>query len=183
MFHHPPHSLGGNVVPPYTDPQQRLEQDATGQITVKYEYPQKQDYIMRDLVPLIEAAGVQLVFYGHSHLWNRFVSSTQTHYLESSNVGNSYGAHLFADQKRQVPENYQEKYAAIGDPNGLDPVMPNMAPLVGENGEKLPYIASNDISVFSIFDTKTGTVSSYRFDTREPGSPAVKFDEFALKVN
>ncbi len=186
MFHHPPHSLGENIVPPYTNPQQRLEQDATGQITVKYEYPPNQDYIMRHLVPLIEAAGVQLVYYGHSHIWNRFVSSGQnhyTHYLESSNVGNTYGAYFFPNQKRQVPENYQEQYAAIGDPNGLDPVMPNIAPLVGENGEKLPYIASNDISVFSIFDTKTGTVSSYRFDTREPGSPAVKFDEFALKVN
>lgn len=183
MFHHPVHSLGGNVVPPYTNPQQRLEQDATGQITVKYEYPQDQDYIIRDLVPLIESAGVQLVFYGHSHIWNRFVSPGQTHYLESSNVGNSYGAHFFANQKRQVPENYQQKYAAIGNPNGLDPVIPNIAPLMGENGDKLPYIASNDISVFSIFDTKTGTVSSYRFDTREPEKPAIKFDEFALKSN
>ena len=44
----------------------------------------------------------------------------------------------------------------------------------------MPYIASNDITVFSIFNTKTGTVSSYRYDTRQPGSDAVKFDEFEL---
>ena len=181
MFHHPPHSLGGNIVPPYTDPVQRLEQDSIGRITVRYEYPQNKDYIIRDVVPLLEAAGVQLVYYGHSHLWNRFVSSDRTHYLESSNVGKTYGAHFFDDQKRKVPENYQETYAATGNPNGLDPVVPTIAPLVGENGKKLPYVASNDISVFSILDTGTGTVSSYRFDTREPDSPAIKFDEFSLK--
>lgn len=183
MLHHPPHSLGGNIVPPYTDPVQRLEQDETGRITVRYEYPQSQDYIIRDVVPLLESAGVQLVFYGHSHLWNRFVSANQIHYLESSNVGNSYGAHFFEDQKRNVPENYQETYAATGNPNGLDPVTPTIAPLVGEHGEKLPYVASNDISAFSIFDTGTGKVSSYRFDTREPGTPVIKFDEFSLKLN
>ncbi|HEY9835378.1 MAG TPA: metallophosphoesterase, partial [Vampirovibrionales bacterium] len=75
MFHHPPHSLGGNIVPPYTNPVQRLESDGMGRITVRYEYPQDQDYIIRDVVPLLESAGVQLVFYGHSHLWNRFISS------------------------------------------------------------------------------------------------------------
>lgn len=180
MFHHPPHSLGGNIVPPYTNPVQRLEQNETGQITVRYEYPQSEDYIIRDVVPLLESAGVQLVFYGHSHLWNRFVSPNQTHYLESSNVGNSYGAYFFEDRKRQVPQNYQENYVATGNPNGLDPVIPSIAPLTGEKGQQLPYVASNDISVFSIFDTGTGKVSSYRFDTREPATPVLKFDEFSL---
>lgn len=180
MFHHPPHSLGGNVVPPYTDPVQRLEQNAIGRISVRYEYPQAQDYIIRDVVPLLESAGVQLVFFGHSHLWNRFVSPSGMHFLESSNVGNTYGAY-WQDKKREVPKNYREEYVATGDPNGLDPVVPTLVPLVDETGNTLPYLASNDISAFSIFDTATGVVSSYRFDLRKPAAPAIKFDEFKLK--
>ncbi|XHX77188.1 MAG: hypothetical protein RBJ76_22530 [Stenomitos frigidus ULC029] len=45
----------------------------------------------------------------------------------------------------------------------------------------MPYIASNEITVFSIFDTGTNTIISYRFDTRYPKSAVVKFDEFKLK--
>ncbi|WP_375293879.1 metallophosphoesterase family protein [Oscillatoria sp. HE19RPO] len=180
MFHHPPHSLGGNVVPPYTNPVQRLESDGIGRIAVRYEYPQDQDYIIRDVLPLLESAGVQLVFYGHSHLWNRFVSPSGMHFLETSNVGNSYGAHD-ENNPREVPEDYQETYIATGDPNGLDPVIPTLAPLLDDQGQPLPYIASNDISAFSIFETNTGIVSSYRFDARNPSAPVVKFDEFKLK--
>jgi len=66
--------------------------------------------------------------------------------------------------------------------NGLEPVVPNIAPLTGEDGRVLPYIASNDITVFSILDTGNGVVSSYYFDTRQPDGDAVKFDEFRLKV-
>jgi Calcineurin-like phosphoesterase len=73
MFHHPPHSLGDNIVPAYTDPVQIVDRDEQGNIKmVRYEYPKAKDYIIRDVVPLLEKAGVQLVFYGHSHLWNRF---------------------------------------------------------------------------------------------------------------
>ena len=71
-------------------------------------------------------------------------------------------------------------YVAQGDPNGLEPMMPTIAPLQNESGQPLPYIASNDITAFSILDTGTGTVSSYYFDTRKPGSEVVKFDEFRL---
>ena len=131
-------------------------------------------------MPLLEAAGVQLVFYGHSHLWNRFVSPSQMHFLETSNVGNSFGAAATGGKKREVP-NGNDNYVAMGDPNGLEPIIPTYAPLLGKDGQPLPYIASNDITVFSIFDTSTGTVSSYRFDTREPGLKVVKFDEFKLK--
>jgi 3',5'-cyclic AMP phosphodiesterase CpdA len=80
MFHHPPHSLGDNIVPAYTDPVQLIERDEEGRITaVRYEYPKAADYIIRDVVPLLESAGVQLVLYGHSHLWNRFVSPSGMH--------------------------------------------------------------------------------------------------------
>ncbi len=95
MFHHPPHTLGGNIVPPYTDPVPTIERYATGKVTsVRYDYPQENDYIIRDLIPLLESAKVNLVFYGHSHLWNRFLSPKGMNFLESSNVGNSYAAYL-----------------------------------------------------------------------------------------
>ncbi|MDJ0519145.1 MAG: metallophosphoesterase [Trichodesmium sp. MO_231.B1] len=181
MFHHPPHSLGENIVPAYTNPIQYIDRDENGKITtIRYEYPQQNDYIIRDVLPLLETSGVQLVFYGHSHLWNRFVSPSKMHFLETSNVGNSYGAYL-GETKRNVPLNYQEKYAEVGNPNGLEPIIPTIAPLLDENGKPQPYIASNHITAFSIFETDTGTVSSYYFDTRKPNSEVVKFDEFQLR--
>ncbi|HLP90916.1 MAG TPA: metallophosphoesterase [Nostocaceae cyanobacterium] len=181
MFHHPPHTLGDNIVPAYTNPVSIIENDQQDKITaVRYEYPKNADYIIRDVVPLLEAANVQLVFYGHSHLWNRFVSFSGMHFLETSNVGNSYGA-AWGENKREIPPGYKEDYRAIGDPNGLEPVTPSIAPIIGEDGKPQPYIASNEISVFSILDTGTGTISSYRFDTRQPNANVIKFDEFRLK--
>ncbi|MGB3656065.1 MAG: metallophosphoesterase [Rivularia sp. (in: cyanobacteria)] len=182
MFHHPPHTLGDNIVPAYTNPVQIIERDSNGNITsVRYEYPKEQDYIIRDLIPLLEKAGVQLVFYGHSHLWNRFVSPSGMHFLETSNVGNSYGA-AYGDRKRQnLPNTDNNNYTEIGDPYGLEPVVPTIEPLIDENGKPLPYISSNEITVFTIFDTEQGSVSSYRFDTSKPDSEVIKFDEFKLK--
>ena len=189
MLHHPPHTLGGNIVPPYTNPVQIVARDEDGGIKeVRYEYPKDRDYITRDLIPLLEEAGVQLVFYGHSHLWNRFVSPKGMHFLETSNVGNSYGASYGDKKRKNVPKNSDGNadgdlnlnYVETGDPYGLEPVLPTIAPMVSENGQTLPYIASNEITVFSIFDTGSGTVSSYMFDTRKPDSKAIKFDEFKL---
>ncbi|BDI20041.1 metallophosphoesterase [Nostoc cf. commune SO-36] len=180
MFHHPPHTLGDNIVPAYTEPVQIIERDDNNIKAVRYEYPKDADYIIRDVVPILEAANVQLVFYGHSHLWNRFVSPSGMHFLETSNVGNTYGA-AWGDRKREVPIGYQEDYVNVGDPNGLEPIVPTISPLLGEDGKPMPYIASNDITVFSIFDTGAGTISSYRFDTRKPDSEVLKFDEFKLK--
>ncbi len=180
MLHHPPHSLGANVVPPYTDPHQKIERDPVGTIqSIRYEYPQSEDYLIRDVVPLLESAGVQLVFYGHSHVWNRFVGPTGMHFLESSNVGNNYGA-FWGEKQRSVPQNYQETYAATGNPNGLEPVVPNLSPTIDSSGKPLPYVASNDITVFSLLDTETGTVSSYAFDLRSPDAPVVALDRFTL---
>ena len=180
MFHHPPHSLGENIIPAYTNPIQYIERDENGKITmIRYEYKQKNDYIIRDVLPLLENAGVQLVFYGHCHLWNRFVSPNGMHFLETSNVGNSYGAYL-GKTKRNVPLDYQEKYSEVGNPNGLEPIIPTIAPFLDENGKPQPFIASNDITAFTIFETETGTVSSYYFDTKNSNSEVVKFDEFQL---
>ncbi|MGF1675366.1 MAG: metallophosphoesterase family protein [Rivularia sp. (in: cyanobacteria)] len=184
MFHHPPHTLGDNIIPAYTDPVQIIERDNNGNITsISYEYPKEQDYIIRDLIPLLEAAGVQLVFYGHSHLWNRFVSPRGMHFLETSNVGNSYGAAYGNRKRNNVPNINNNNYTEIGDPYGLEPIVPTIAPLLDQNGRPLPYISSNEITVFSIFNTEQGTISSYRFDTRKPDSEVIKFDEFKLKDN
>jgi hypothetical protein len=188
MFHHPPHSLGDNVVPAFTDPVPVYDRADEGSLkAIRYEYPLQNDHLIRDLVPLLEQAGVDLVLYGHSHVWNRFISPSGLHFLETSNVGNTYGA--FVTEPRPLPPSeatdnfapYQAAYyVAQGDPNGLEPVVPTVAPLQDEAGNPLPYVASNDITAFSILDTGTGTVSSYYFDTREPTSTVVKFDEFAL---
>ncbi|MEM9925875.1 MAG: metallophosphoesterase family protein [Cyanobacteria bacterium P01_D01_bin.50] len=182
MFHHPPHTLGDNILPAYTDPVQIIERNDNGKITsVRYEYPKEQDHIIHDLIPLLEEANVQLVLYGHSHLWNRFVSPSGMHFLETSNVGNSYGA-AYGDRKRtNLPNIVNENYTEIGDPYGLEPIVPTIAPLLDKNGKPLPYISSNEITVFSIFDTEHGTISSYRFDTSKPDSEVIKFDEFQLK--
>ncbi|MEL4897036.1 metallophosphoesterase family protein [Crocosphaera sp. Alani8] len=181
MFHHPVHTLGGNIVPPYTHPIEKITYDKDGKIIeIRYEYPKEDDYIIRDLKPLLETAEVDLVFYGHSHLWNRFVSPKGIHFLESSNVGNSYGAHV-KDNKRPIPPDYSPlNYSQLDDPNGLEPIIPNISPLRDENNNPLPYIASNEITVFSILDTEKGTVSSYYFDTRKPDSNVIKFDEFTI---
>jgi hypothetical protein len=61
--------------------------------------------------------------------------------------------------------------------------VPTIAPLLGEDAKPMPYISSNNITVFSIFDTGAGTISSYRFDTHKPDSEVVKFDEFKLKYS
>ncbi|AFY67340.1 metallophosphoesterase [Geitlerinema sp. PCC 7407] len=180
MLHHPPHSLGENSVPPFTDPVAVRQYATDGALTaIRYEYPPERDYLIRDLVPLLEEAGTDLVFYGHSHLWNRFRSDRGLHFLETSNVGNSYGAYV-GDLRRPVPTDHSVSYAATGNPNGLAPVMPTIAPLLDAQGQPQPYIASNHITVFSVFETATGTISSYRFDTLRPDSPVIKFDAFSL---
>ncbi|MEJ3744603.1 metallophosphoesterase [Actinomycetes bacterium KLBMP 9797] len=172
MFHHPSHGLGHGSVPPFTDPIPRR-----GPKTIEYDYPLADDYILRDLEPLFSAAGVHLVFNGHSHLWNRFRNAAGVHWLETSNVGNSYGAfHAASGQSRMLPGGYVEQ----GDPGGLAPIVPTIAPLRGPDGTPLPFVASNQITVFSELDSAAGVVRSYRFDTRTPDDAAILFDEFPL---
>jgi len=185
MLHHPPHTLGDNVVPPFADPVQTIERDATGQVTaVKYEYPRDRDVIAQHLSPLLESAGVDLVLYGHSHLWNRFQRG-QTHYLETSNVGNSYGA-AWGDRGRSglppIGSGFERPdYVAIGDPNGLEPIVPSIDPFHDPaTNTPSPYLASNEITAFSILDTAAGTVTSYAFDPQQPDRPAWPFDRFTI---
>ncbi|MEO0802384.1 MAG: metallophosphoesterase [Cyanobacteria bacterium J06642_2] len=180
MLHHPLHSLGDNIVPPFTNPVPTVTRNIDGTISsIRYDYPPVNDYLIRDVAPLLEAAGVDLVYYGHSHLWNRFVSAAGTNYLESSNVGNTYGAYLSTSQ-REIPRDRTGVYAALGDPNGLTPIVPTVRPQRGKGGVKLPYVASNTTAVFSIFDSETGVVSSYYFNTKAPKSKVIEFDRFSL---
>ncbi|MEM6500228.1 MAG: metallophosphoesterase [Cyanobacteria bacterium P01_C01_bin.89] len=183
MFHHPPHSLGNNIVPPYTDPQQEIQRDNNEEITsIRYHYDRDKDYLIRDVMPLLEQAGVQLVYYGHCHLWNRFEQTTDwgtMHFLESSHAGNTHGA-AWGDIHRKIPDKLKgdRNYIAVGNPNGLTPIVPNISPLLdSKTKEPLPYIAHDKVGVFSVFDTGSGEISSYRY---ESGKSPVKFDVFKL---
>jgi hypothetical protein len=180
MLHNPLHSLGENAIPPFANPIQTIERDKEGKIThIRYHYPKDQDVLIRDLEPLLTQYGVQLVLCGHTHIWNRFQSKAGIHHLETSNVGNSYGAYL--DHKRNLlPGKDDQDYTATGDPNGLSPIIPSIAPLRNEQGTPLPCISSNEITVFSIFSTDTGAIDSYYFDTTKPQSEIVHFDRFFL---
>jgi Calcineurin-like phosphoesterase len=180
MYHHPGHGLGANSAPPFADPVPALRRDpATGAVTaVTYEYPLAADHILRDLEPLFSRSGVHLVLNGHSHLWNRFRNAAGVNWLETSNVGNSYGAY---DESSGTARNLPAGYVLQGDPGGLAPVVPTVAPLADAAGRPLPYVASNDITVFSILDSAAGVVRSYRFDTRQPDSPVILFDEMPLE--
>jgi hypothetical protein len=181
MFHHPSHGLGENSAPALTDPVRRVTVDpGSGTITaVSYEYPLADDHVLRDVAPLLAAWKVNLVHNGHAHLWNRFRTPDGTNWLETSNVGNSYGAFdVTSGKKRALPAS--PNHVLQGDPGGQRPVVPNIAPLTDEAGNPLPYVASGDITVFSLLDSGSGTVRSYRFDTRTPEVSPVLFDEFPL---
>ncbi|MEO3778453.1 metallophosphoesterase [Micromonospora sp. B11E3] len=172
MFHHPSHGLGHHSAPPFTDPVPTIGPDG-----ITYHYPQADDHILRDVEPLLDSAGVHLVLNGHSHVWNRFRNAAGVHWLETSNVGNSYGAYdVTSGRSRELPDGYVQQ----GDPGGLAPIVPTVAPLAGPDGAALPYVASNDITVFTLLDTADGMVRSYRFDTVDPEAEVVLFDEFPL---
>lgn len=184
MLHNPLHTLGENAIPPFSNPIQSIEKDSSGKITaIHYVYPKKDDILIRDIEPLLEKAEVDLVFYGHSHLWNRFRSPSGMDYLETSNVGNSYGAYTnpVGVHRGLCGNEPLSACSEVGDPNGLEPIVPSLLPLKDEKGNTLPYIASNDLTVFSVLNTSTRTIDSYYFDTRYPERRVVKFDSFKLR--
>ncbi|MFC0172459.1 metallophosphoesterase [Vibrio comitans] len=168
---------------------------------VRYQYPLAQDIWLNDIEPLLLENGVDLVHIGHSHLWNR-AQVDDLHYLESSNVGNSYGAYYiddsgeYTDNKRISNSNFwvdvnsdqprwsAENYPQNGDPHGRIMSFPSeFSPMKSENENypDLPFVTSNTLSVFSILDTGTGTVKSYVLDPTKLDSEVQLFDEFSLK--
>lgn len=188
QVHHPTHSLGGRVIPAFTEPRQVVEYDEDGNIEmIRYEYPKDDNHLVRYLEPLLEEAGVDLVLNGHTHIWNRFVSEAGINFLDSSNVGNTYRANWQENIRRRLPPSdaWTETYDAFGDPYGLEPVFPTVAELRDEDNAiegAVPYLSSNDITAFSLLDTETGTISSYYYDLRDPEAGPVLFDEFTLNA-
>ncbi|MDY6997211.1 MAG: metallophosphoesterase [Actinomycetota bacterium] len=186
MMHESPQGLGENMTPPFAHPQRIEERDDAGMLTgIRYEYPAAENILVRDVMPVLEAAGVDLVHNGHSHLWNRFVSADGVNYLEASNTGNSYGAYVPESGKsRPVPPAPWDgaNYLAQGSPGGLPAVVPTVAPLRDADGRPLPYIADNDLVVFQAMHTGTGAVTSWYVDMADPDAGAVRFDEFRLRA-
>ena len=45
---------------------------------------------------------------------------------------------------------------------------------------ELPFISSNQVTVFTILDSGDGTVRSYAHDTNFPQTPAIEVDCFPL---
>lgn len=191
MFHAEAHSLGNNQIPAFTDPVPNLVTDPfTGLSMMTYDYPIADDYINKYLEPVIEKAGTNLLFNAHSHLWNRFKTAGGMNVLQTSNIGNTYGAFLEGGKRGDYPEafnagnNYsnirsnwnENNYILSGDPYGLEPVYPNISSL--PDGK--PYLSSNEITAFSILDTGKGTVDSYYFDTTNPDSDVILFDSFEI---
>src|SRR5690606_20878362 len=95
MMHQPVHGLGDNSIPAFAHPVQILDYDDEGRLTgVRYEYPAEDDIFVRDVEPLLNEAGVDLIHFGHSHLWYRMVNPAGVNIIETSNVGNSYGCYV-----------------------------------------------------------------------------------------
>jgi hypothetical protein len=187
MMHQGPHGVGDNYNPPMAHPVQIIDRDEAGNIiAVRYEYPLEDDITFRDIFPLLEAAGVNLVQQGHSHVWFRMQTDSGMNIIESSNVGNNYGCYLEGYRERgNVPRDPRfnaSNYAAFGDPHGLyEPIMPSIfSPQSDDNGNPLPCVNSNDLSIFSVLFTDEGVIRSYVYDMRRPGTEAVLFDEFSI---
>lgn len=187
MMHQGPHGVGDNYNPPMAHPVQIIDRDDAGNIiAVRYEYPVEDDITFRDIFPLLEEAGVQVVHHGHSHVWFRMQTEGGMNIIESSNVGNNYGCYLEGYRERgNVPRDPRfnaANYAAVGDPQGLyEPIMPSVfSPQNSDSGNPLPCVNSNDLSVFSVLYTDEGVIRSYVYDMRRPGTEAVLFDEFGI---
>jgi hypothetical protein len=186
MLHHPVHSIGWPAAPPFTDPVPFADRDpTTGRLTrVRYEYPAEADHLLRDVEPLLGCSGVQLVLNGHAHIWSRFRGADGVNFLETSNVGNTFGAYPSdGPTSRTLPgpdDGWQVRYARRGDAGGLDPITPTVAAMSSPGGVPLPYLASDAVTAFSMLDPGAGVVRSYRFDTADPEAEVVLFDEFAL---
>lgn len=184
MMHEGPHGLGENVDPPFCDPERVELRDDEGRLEgVRYEYHQDHDLRRLVLAPLFDEFGVDLVLSGHSHLWNRFTSRAGVHYLETSNLGNSYGAHHQTSGRTRFTPPLPwgvDNALAQGDPGGLEPQYPSEVTLRGTDGVAHPFVASNRRSAFSALDSRTGVVSSWLIDYRTPGGEVTLFDRFTL---
>jgi hypothetical protein len=91
MMHEGAQTMGGNVMPHFTDPVRTEETNVDGSLAgIRYDYPATENHLLNDLGPMLEEAGVDLVQQAHNHIWNRFQSENGVNYLETSNTGNTY---------------------------------------------------------------------------------------------
>lgn len=184
MLHEGPQGLGDNIDPPFADPVEIRETNDAGELVgIRYEYPRADNDLLHEVQPLLESAGTDLVLNGHSHLWNRFEAESGTQFLETSNTGNTYGAyHPLSGRSRTLPPAPWDatQYTAQGNPGGLEPIVPTIAPFRADDGTPLPFISSNDLAVFSVLRTGPGTISTYSYDVRTPDVEPVLVDEFPL---
>lgn len=184
ILHEGPQGLGDNIMPVFTDPVKTEERDADGRLVgIRYEYPSGRNHLLRDLQPMLEEAGVDLVQNGHSHLWNRFQSAGGTNFIETSNTGNTYGAyHQLSGRVRPLPPApwLVSNYLTIGNPGGLAPILPTESPMLAGNGEPMPFVQSNDHNVFTVLDTGANEVVSYIYDVRTPEVAPVVLDRFSV---
>jgi hypothetical protein len=184
MLHEGPQGLGDNVSPAFTDPVRIEEKDASGAlIGVRYEYPVADNVLLTDLQPLLEQSGVDLVYSGHSHLWNRFNAPSGTAFLESSNTGNSYGAfHELSGRTRPVPGApwNPANYSVQGNPGGLEPVVPNVRPFRNADGTALPFVSGNQYAAFTVLDTGTSQVTTWVYDLSKPDQQPYVIDRFKI---
>jgi hypothetical protein len=86
LLHHGIFSQGHSAVLPFGDPPEYEE-----------------DYLVRDLFPLLKEGGVHLVFNGHNHLVNHHVVEG-IHFVESSHLGNTYRPYRRLPDGRWAPE-------------------------------------------------------------------------------
>ena len=95
----------------------------------------------------------------------------------------SYGAyHPLSGRSRPIPPAPWDpaNYLAQGNPGGLDPVVPTLAPLRTADGTPLPFIADSRYVVFQALDTGTGLVTSWYVDLDAEDPAAVEFDQLPL---
>ncbi|GAA1953618.1 metallophosphoesterase [Microbacterium aquimaris] len=184
MLHEGPQGLGDNVMPHFAQPTRIEETNDEGEVVgIRYEYEPENNMLLNDLTPLLEEAGVDLVHNGHSHLWNRFASENGVNYIETSNTGNTYGAyHELSGRTRPLPPEPWDasNYLSVGNPGGLEPVVPNVAPFFTEGGEPQPFVQSNDLAVFAMLDTGANELVSYAYDVRTPEVEPWVIDRFSL---
>ena len=180
----PQHRVAGGAG--IADPVAFLDRDSsTGAVTrVRYEYPAHPIKPPRDLEPLLSRHRVQLVLNGHTHMRGRFRNAAGVNFLETSNVGSTFGAYpVGGAASRYLPgpvDGWHEAYVRQGDAGGLEPLAPSLAPELGPDGTPLPYLASDTVTAFSLLDPDVGVVRAYRFDTAGPDAVLVLFDEFTL---
>lgn len=217
MAHEASRGAGGNAIPLKAMPSQTIEytDDAgmtrtktfeypislqtweaeiapiVGDIThVRYDYPRRGDTWKQVVEAAADRTGADLIHVGHSHVWWRVQTDTGIPVIETSNVGNSYGAYFEGYRGRGDEDRNtwpvgddrwdQSNYTDHGDPYGAELQSPSVfAPMI-HNGEPMPVITSNDLSAFTILETATGRVTSYVFDAKDADSRPIIFDQFTI---